>query len=306
LHLFFLSSSINIFLLISFPLASKSLESNQNGTHSTKTGRRQQLLNVTEQVSEQMLSIHHADLELTDQLLRGISESGYEMPTIIQKRALLPCIQGKSMVILAPPNAGKRVAFCIAMLHSVNDHLMKCQVLIIAPTHAVALEIAQILRKLGAYLNISIHACIGGENRRDDRIALQNGCQIVVGTFGRLHDLLISKWLVLTYTKAFVLDGSHKLWDGVTDSLREILRQLPENAQRIFTTTGDTQYINEYISNYFVVSINRPHIKNDKMMQIKETSDVEPFSFDLATQIADLRTLLHVTEVTNSSNDKNG
>ena len=94
------------------------------------------------------------------------------------------------------------------MLQQIDLKQNKCQALILAPTRELAQQIQKVARALGDFLNVSSHACVGGTLVRDDIKILREGVQIVVGTPGRVYDMIKRQELSLANVKIFVLDES--------------------------------------------------------------------------------------------------
>merc|ERR1711933_257768 len=126
------------------------------------------------------------DMSLREDLLRGIYAYGFEKPSAIQQRAILPCIDGKDVIAQAQSGTGKTATFSIAILQQIDISLNSTQALVLAPTRELAQQIQKVVLALGDYLGAHCHACIGGTLVRDDIAKLSQGCHVVVGTPGRV------------------------------------------------------------------------------------------------------------------------
>lgn len=129
-------------------------------------------------------------MNLKDALVRGIYSFGFEEPSAIQQRAIVPCCTGRDVIAQAQSGTGKTATFSISVLQRVDENLPEVQALIMAPTRELAQQIQIVISALGSYLKINVHACIGGTNVRDDQRKLESGVQVVVGTPGRVNDLI--------------------------------------------------------------------------------------------------------------------
>merc|ERR1711976_56999 len=130
------------------------------------------------------------DMGLKDELCRGIYNYGFENPSPIQQRAIVPVLKGLDVIAQAQSGTGKTATFAISVLQSVDPELRATQALILAPTRELANQIYGVVSALGLYLKVDVHSCIGGTIVRDDIRRLEQGIPIVVGCPGRVHDLI--------------------------------------------------------------------------------------------------------------------
>ena len=127
---------------------------------------------------------------IREDLLRGIYAYGFERPSAIQQRAILPCILGHDVIAQAQSGTGKTATFAISLLQQIDIESTECQALVLAPTRELAQQIQKVVLALGDYMDAQCHACIGGTNVREDLRKLQNGVHVVVGTPGRVYDMI--------------------------------------------------------------------------------------------------------------------
>lgn len=174
------------------------------------------------------------DMSLKEELLRGIYAYGFEKPSAIQQRAILPCIKGLDVIAQAQSGTGKTATFSIAILQQIDTNLMECQALILAPTRELATQIQKVVIALGDYLNVACHACIGGTNVREDVRKLEIGTHVVVGTPGRVNDMINRKVLRTKQIKLFVLDEADEMLSrGFADQIHDVFRNLNSEVQVI-------------------------------------------------------------------------
>jgi translation initiation factor 4A len=172
------------------------------------------------------------DMDLRDDLLRGIYAYGFEKPSAIQQRAILPCIKGFDCIAQAQSGTGKTATFSISILQRIDPKSPNTQALILAPTRELAQQIQKVVLALGDYMNVSCHACIGGTVLRDDMRRIEAGCSIIVGTPGRVYDMINRRVLDPSNIKMFVLDESDEMLSrGFKDQIYDIFRQLPSEVQ---------------------------------------------------------------------------
>ena len=171
-------------------------------------------------------------MNLKENLLRGIYAYGFEKPSSIQQRAILPLAQGNDLIAQAQSGTGKTATFTIGALQRIEEDLLEVQTLILAPTRELAKQIQKVVLALGDYLEIRCHACIGGTRVSDDIDTLRNGVHVVVGTPGRVLDLLERGNLRTDSMKSFILDEADEMLSmGFKDQIYDIFVTLPQTIQ---------------------------------------------------------------------------
>ncbi|KAL0463811.1 UNVERIFIED_CONTAM: Eukaryotic initiation factor 4A-8 [Sesamum latifolium] len=99
---------------------------------------------------------------LQENLLRGIYAYGFEKPSAIQQRGIVPFCKGLDVIQQAQSGTGKTATFCSGILQQLDYGLTQCQALVLAPTRELAQQIEKVMRALGDYLGVKVHACVGG------------------------------------------------------------------------------------------------------------------------------------------------
>jgi len=174
------------------------------------------------------------DMNLKEELLRGIYAYGFEKPSAIQQRAIVPCIKGLDVIAQAQSGTGKTATFSISILQMVDTTLRECQALILAPTRELAQQIQKVVMALGDYMGAQCHACIGGTSVREDMRKLETGQHIVVGTPGRVFDMISRNFLRTRDIKQFVLDEADEMLSrGFKDQIYDVFRHLNPDTQVI-------------------------------------------------------------------------
>ena len=174
------------------------------------------------------------DMKLRDDLLRGIYAYGFEKPSAIQARAIVPMIKGDDVIAQAQSGTGKTATFAISILQCVDLDQRESQALILAPTRELAQQIQKVVIALGDYMSAQCHACIGGTNVREDMRRLDSGVHVIVGTPGRVHDMLQRRALRSETIRQFVLDEADEMLSrGFKDQIYEVFRLLPASIQVI-------------------------------------------------------------------------
>lgn len=179
------------------------------------------------------------DMNLPEDVLRGIYAYGFEHPSAIQQRAIRPITQGRDLIAQAQSGTGKTATFSIGTLSTLDPKLKQCQVLILAPTRELANQIATVVSALSDYLFITVHTCVGGAAVRDDFKALKAGVHVVVGTPGRVSFLVQRQALRLEYLRQLVLDEADEMLNtDFKSQVYEVFKYIPESTQlRLFSAT---------------------------------------------------------------------
>uniref|UniRef100_A0A8C7CQQ3 RNA helicase n=1 Tax=Oncorhynchus kisutch TaxID=8019 RepID=A0A8C7CQQ3_ONCKI len=188
------------------------------------------------------------EMNLGEKLLRGIYAYGFEKPSAIQQRAILPCIKGYDVIAQAQSGTGKTATFAISILQQIDMELKGTQALVLAPTRELAQQIQKVILALGDYMGASCHACIGGTNVRNEVTKLQaEAPHIVVGTPGRVFDMLNRKYLGKCWNiKMFVLDEADEMLSrGFKDQIYEIFQKLPTSTQVVLLSATMPQDVLE-------------------------------------------------------------
>jgi translation initiation factor 4A len=185
------------------------------------------------------------DLDLNEDLLRGIYSYGFEKPSAIQQRAIRPLLSGRDTIGQAQSGTGKTGAFVIGCLQKVDLGQRVCQALILAPTRELAQQITRVAQSLGDYMKIRCHACIGGTAVREDVEKLREGQHVVVGTPGRVYDMASKRSLKLDNLQIFVIDEADEmLRHGFKEQIYDVFKLLPSNVQvALFSATMPEEII---------------------------------------------------------------
>jgi len=174
------------------------------------------------------------DMGLSIPILRGIYTYGYERPSSIQQRAIVPIIKGGDVIAQAQSGTGKTGAFSIGLLQRLDINKPKqCQALVLEPTRELAQQTENVLSALGQYLGDHVcHVFVGGTRVAADIQALSRGVMVCVGTPGRIVDLMKRGSLRGDGVSVLVLDEADEvLSQGFADQIYDIFRYLSQNVQ---------------------------------------------------------------------------
>ena len=173
------------------------------------------------------------ELNLPEQVLRGIEAAGFTECTPIQEKTLPLALGGKDVAGQAQTGTGKTAAFLITLFTRLLSRPKEAKeshprALILAPTRELVVQIEKDAQLLGSHAGFSIQAIYGGVDYQKQRAALKEGADIVIGTPGRLIDYLKQKVYTLKQVEALVIDEADRMFDmGFISDLRFILRRLP-------------------------------------------------------------------------------
>jgi translation initiation factor 4A len=154
------------------------------------------------------------DMGIDEKVLRGVYGVGFETPSPIQQRAIKAIIDGNDILAQAPSGTGKTGAFVIGSLCRIDHSNPNTQVLIIAPTRELASQIEGVARGVAEYVKTTFASATGGNPVREDVAALQKGAQFVIGTPGRVFDLMDRKALKRDHIRMLVLDEADQMLEG--------------------------------------------------------------------------------------------
>ena len=175
------------------------------------------------------------ELELLPQIMRGVKEMGFEEATPIQSKAIPVMMTGQDLIGQAQTGTGKTAAFGIPLLQKVDPSNKKTQAIVLSPTRELAIQVADELRKLCKYMHgIKVLPVYGGQEITKQIRSLKGGCQIIVGTPGRIMDHLRRKTIRCEHVSMIVLDEADEMLDmGFREDIETILEYIPEERQTV-------------------------------------------------------------------------
>ncbi len=155
------------------------------------------------------------EMDLPENLLRGIFAFGFEKPSQIQSKAIMPMKQRRDILAQARSGTGKTGAFVIGSLSNLRPEIKKPQVLIIVHTHELADQIAKIATDIGQPMKVKVLCAIGGNRLDDDIRTLQSGAQFIVGTPGRIYDLVNRDVLDRNHIQYLIMDEADQMLEDL-------------------------------------------------------------------------------------------
>src|SRR5918912_263390 len=180
-----------------------------------------------------------ADLGLSEDILAALRDVGYERPSPIQEQAIPVLLEGRDVVGQAQTGTGKTAAFGLPMIEYADPGDEDVQALVLTPTRELCIQVTQALRAYAKHRGVDPVAVFGGAPIRDQQARLKQGGQIVVGTVGRVLDLISRHSLMLHSCRYVVLDEADEMLDlGFLEDVERILGLLPGGRQTaLFSAT---------------------------------------------------------------------
>lgn len=233
---------------------------------------------------------------LKDQLLRGIYAYGFEAPSAIQQRAILPIIRGRDLIAQSQSGTGKTAVFCIGILQCINTSVRDTQALVISPTRELAEQTQKVLSALGDYMSVQCHCCVGGKSLGEDIRKLEGGVHVVSGTPGRIYDMIRRKHLDTKKISMLVIDEADEMFAaGFKDQVYDIYRYLPASVQVILisaTLPPSVLHMTEKFMNDPVkVLVKRDDLTLRGIQQFYVNVDKEDWKFDTLCDLYDSLTI---------------
>lgn len=185
------------------------------------------------------------DMGLKKDLLRGIFGYGFETPSAIQQKAIEPLTLKKDIIAQAQSGSGKTATFTIGMLQNIDHNDNKTQALILAPTRELAKQIHGVVAALGSFLGMKVVLLVGGTELKKNKMELREGCHVVVGTPGRVNDLINRSYLTTECLKMLIVDEADEMLGlGFLEQINEVIKNIPPLCQiALFSATISPEII---------------------------------------------------------------
>jgi superfamily II DNA/RNA helicase len=211
-----------------------------------------------------------ADLGLSDELLRAVTESGYTEPTPIQRQAIPSVLMNRDLIGIAQTGTGKTAGFVLPMIDILAQGRSRARMprsLILEPTRELAAQVAENFEKYGKYHKLSMALLIGGVSMGDQMAALEKGVDVLIATPGRLMDLFGRGKILLTGCSLLVIDEADRMLDmGFIPDIEEICTKLPATRQTLlFSATMPPpikRLADKFLSNPKTIEVSRPASSN--------------------------------------------
>ena len=205
------------------------------------------------------------NMNLGDNLLRGIYGYGFEKPSSIQKKAIIQLIKGKDIIAQAQSGSGKTGAFCIGALQKIDTNINNVQIIILSHTKELARQTYNVFNSLGEFMNIKAGLVIGGINVDETKKILKRGVQAIIGTPGRILHMLNDKIFNINKMKLLIIDEADELLSiGFEEQLRNIIETFNNKIQiGLFSATLSDKCL--LLTKYFMNDPINIFVKTDEL-----------------------------------------
>ena len=196
--------------------------------------------------------IQFSDLALNSAILSALDEMGFVQPTPIQAASIPVLLEGRDALGKAQTGTGKTAAFSLPLLSKLELSQRKPQAIVMAPTRELAIQVAAEIKNLGQKISgLKVLEIYGGASIVDQMRALKSGAHIVVGTPGRVKDLITRERLHLDECHTFVLDEADEMLKmGFVDDVTWIMEQAPATAQRVLFSATMPPMVKNIVDRY--------------------------------------------------------
>ena len=204
-------------------------------------------------------------LDIKENLLRGIYGYGFEKPSMIQHKSIPVLTSGKDVIAQAQSGTGKTGAFSIGALCNVDESIRNTQIIVLSPTRELAEQTFQVMKELSSYTDISFSKVVGGTRVSDCISELRKDPQVVVGTPGRIIDMLRKNHLYTDKLKTIVIDEADEmLSQGFQEMIYSLFQFIPKETQvALFSATFPDELIE--LTDKFMDSPERILVKKEQL-----------------------------------------
>ncbi|GAA4455466.1 DEAD/DEAH box helicase [Rurimicrobium arvi] len=193
------------------------------------------------------------DLNLNSSLLKALDDLGMETPTPIQEKVFPVAMSGVDVCGIAQTGTGKTFAYLLPCLRQWKfSREPYPQILVVVPTRELVIQVVQEAKKLCSYMSVVTVGVYGGVNLKPQAAAIENGCDLIVGTPGRLMDLALNGSLKTKHIKRLVIDEMDEMLNlGFRTQIKSLLEQLPPKVQNLLFSATITEDVEALMADYF-------------------------------------------------------
>eukprot|EP00898_Chlorokybus_atmophyticus_P000872 jgi/Chlat1/1786/Chrsp134S02106 len=235
-------------------------------------------------------------MAIKEELLRGVFQYGFEKPSAIQQRAVLPILQGRDVIAQAQSGTGKTSLIALTLCQMVDTSLREVQALVLSPTRELAAQTEKVILALGEFINIQAHCCIGGKSIGEDIRKLEHGVHVVSGTPGRVFDMIKRRTLRTRNIKVLVLDESDEmLGRGFKEQIYDVYRYLPPETQVVLVSATLPHEVlemtNKFMTDPIRILVKRDELTLEGIKQFFVAVEREEWKFDTLCDLYDTLTI---------------
>jgi translation initiation factor 4A len=245
-------------------------------------------------------------MNLKENLLRGIYGYGFESPSIIQMKSIPKIMLGKDIIAQAQSGTGKTGSFVIGTLQQIDERTNGCQAILIAHTRELAQQIYEVCKYISQYMRVKIILCIGGQDIKQTKSELTNDPIILIGTPGRIIDLVNRRYISTRILRMLVIDEADEmLSSSFAEQIRYIIENIPQTAQIcLFSATIPGKMLeltNKFLVNPEKILIDRENLTLEGIKQFYINVEKEYWKFETFCDLFDIisvsQTIVYVNTI---------
>lgn len=263
--------------------------------------------------NDEIITNEFDKMQLKESLLRGIYGYGFERPSIIQSKSIPLIINGKDIIAQSQSGTGKTGAFCIGTIQRIDEQKNGCQAIIIAHTRELAQQIFDVCKQLSIYTKITTILCIGGIDIKQTKINSINAPIIVVGTPGRIIDLIRRQYISTKLLQLLVCDEADEmLSSSFQDQIKDIINYVPLETQIcLFSATMPKEMLKitkNFMRDAQEILIDSEKLTLDGIKQFYINVEADRWKFDTFCDLFDIisvsQTIVYVNTIKRAENLK--
>ena len=256
---------------------------------------------------ENILQLSFDTLNLKDNLLRGIYSYGFENPSKIQNDSIPVLLTGKDLIAQAQSGTGKTGAFLIGALQKIDESKKETQILVLVPTHELVHQIYEVAVELSKYLDVTIMEVVGGTNVGECQRELSKSPQIIIGTPGRVLDMINKRYLFTSNITTVIFDEADEtLSYGFKLTIYNIIKTIPTSSQICLFSATIPDEIMELSDNFMKqpqkILVKKEALTLEGITQFYINIKVNDWKYDVLTDLYDTINIAQCIIYINSKN----
>lgn len=256
---------------------------------------------------ENILQLSFDTLNLKDNLLRGIYSYGFENPSKIQNDSIPVLLTGKDLIAQAQSGTGKTGAFLIGALQKIDESKKETQILVLVPTHELVHQIYEVAVELSKYLDVTIMEVVGGTNVGECQRELSKFPQIIIGTPGRVLDMINKRYLFTSNITTVIFDEADEtLSYGFKLTIYNIIKTIPTSSQICLFSATIPEEIMELSDNFMKqpqkILVKKEALTLEGITQFYINIKVNDWKYDVLTDLYDTINIAQCIIYINSKN----
>jgi ATP-dependent RNA helicase len=233
---------------------------------------------------------------LKEDLLRGLYAYGFEKPSAIQQRAVVPILSKRDVIAQAQSGTGKTSLIALTLCQLIDTQTREIQALVLSPTRELATQTEKVLLAMGDFMNIQAHCCIGGKSIGEDIRKLEFGVHAVSGTPGRVFDMIKRRSLRTRAINVLVLDEADEMLSkGFKEQIYDVYRYLPPETQVVLVSATLPHEVLEMTQKFMTdpmrVLVKRDELTLEGIRQFFVAVEREEWKFDTLCDLYDTLTI---------------